>query len=139
MEEKDRKRTVYVGGLADQINEDILHAAFIPFGEIKDVSIPVDHSTQKHRGFGFVQFEELEDAAAAIDNMHNAELYEKVLTCNIAKPQKIKLGYSRPVWADADDWYEKQLKDDGLGASADANDAGKKMLERKGGGKGDAS
>ena len=36
----------------------ILHAAFIPFGPIKDVDIPQDHQTQKNRGFGFVTFEE---------------------------------------------------------------------------------
>lgn len=36
----------------------ILHAAFIPFGPIKDVDIPLDHQTQKNRGFGFVTFGE---------------------------------------------------------------------------------
>lgn len=36
----------------------MLHAAFLPFGEIKDVSVPVDHGTQKNRGFGFVTFHE---------------------------------------------------------------------------------
>ncbi len=36
----------------------MLHAAFLPFGEIKDVSLPVDHGTQKNRGFGFVTFQE---------------------------------------------------------------------------------
>lgn len=54
------------------MNEAILHAAFIPFGEIKDVSIPLDHASGKHRGFGFVEFEDKDDAADAIDNMHNA-------------------------------------------------------------------
>lgn len=29
------KATLYVGGLADGVNEASLHAAFIPFGEIK--------------------------------------------------------------------------------------------------------
>ena len=36
----------------------MLHAAFLPFGELKDVSVPVDHGTQKNRGFGFVTFVE---------------------------------------------------------------------------------
>ena len=48
---------------------------------------------------------------------------------NIARPQKIKLGYSRPVWAEADDWYKTKLKADGLGASADAEHAAKKVVE----------
>ena len=43
--------------------------------------------------------------------MHNAELYGRVLRCNYAQPMKIKggdKGFShQPVWADADDWYER--------------------------------
>ena len=57
------------------MTEAVLHAAFLPFGELKDVNIPLDHATQKNKGFGFVTFQEAEDAAAAMDNMHNAELY----------------------------------------------------------------
>jgi hypothetical protein len=93
------------GGLDELVTEAVLHAAFLPFGEIKDVSVPVDHGTQKNRGFGFVTFQEKcarsvqtrnpdflppltacsapvsplrEDCAAAMDNMHNAELYGRV-------------------------------------------------------------
>ena len=51
------KTTLYVGGLEESVNEAILHSAFIPFGDIKDVNIPMDHATGKHRGFGFVEFE----------------------------------------------------------------------------------
>jgi RNA recognition motif-containing protein len=66
------KTTLYVGGLEENVNDTILHSAFLPFGDIKDVSIPLDHATGKHRGFGFVEFEAREDAEDAIDNMHNA-------------------------------------------------------------------
>jgi len=76
---KNPKTTLYVGGLEESVNESTLHAAFIPFGDVKDVNIPIDHATGKHRGFGFVEFEEKEDATAAIDNMHNAELFGRVL------------------------------------------------------------
>ena len=37
-----QKNTLYVGGLAEEVNELILHAAFIPFGDIKDVKTPLD-------------------------------------------------------------------------------------------------
>lgn len=105
------KTTLYVGGLEENVNDAILHAAFIPFGDIKDISIPNDHATGKHRGFGFVEYEDKEDAAAAIDNMHNAELYGKVLRVNYAVPMKIKggdKGWShQPIWADADKYMEE--------------------------------
>lgn len=51
------------------MDEKILHAAFIPFGEIIDVQIPLDYESEKHRGFAFIEFEAAEDAADAIDNM----------------------------------------------------------------------
>lgn len=73
------KTTLYVGGLEENVNDATLHAAFLPFGELKDVNIPLDHATGKNRGFGFVEYEEKEDAATAIDNMHNAELFGRVL------------------------------------------------------------
>jgi len=47
-----------VDDVEEQVTTAILHAAFIPFCPIKDVDIPMDHQTQKHRGFGFVTFEE---------------------------------------------------------------------------------
>ncbi|KAI7840541.1 hypothetical protein COHA_005696 [Chlorella ohadii] len=107
------KTALYVGGLESTVNEAALHAAFLPFGEIKEVSLPLDHATGQHRGFGFVEFEAAEDAADAIDNMHNSELYGRVLRVNYAQPNKIKGGdkgwATQAVWADADDWYEQQL------------------------------
>mmetsp|Transcript_20055 Transcript_20055/g.36058 ORF Transcript_20055/g.36058 Transcript_20055/m.36058 type:complete len:144 (-) Transcript_20055:343-774(-) len=109
------KTTLYVGGLDECVTESILNSAFISFGDIKDVSIPLDHATGKHRGFGFVEFELKEDAADAIDNMHNAELYGKVLKVNYAQPIKIKggdKGWShQPVWADADKYFEELDKE----------------------------
>ncbi|KAH9602646.1 hypothetical protein KSS87_005131 [Heliosperma pusillum] len=100
------------GGLAEEVNEAILHAAFIPFGEIKDVKTPLDLATNKHRSFGFVTFLERDDAAAAMDNLDGSELYGRVLTVNYALPEKIKGGEqgwaAQPIWADADTWFERQ-------------------------------
>jgi peptidyl-prolyl isomerase E (cyclophilin E) len=38
-----KRCTLYVGGLVPQVSEEILHAAFIPFGEIKSVQIAKDY------------------------------------------------------------------------------------------------
>nr|AFK11445.1 peptidyl-prolyl cis-trans isomerase E-like protein [Callorhinchus milii] len=100
------KRVLYVGGLAEEVDEKVLHAAFIPFGDIMDIQIPLDYETEKHRGFAFVEFENAEDAAAAIDNMNESELFGRTIRVNLAKPMRIKEGSSRPVWSD-DDWLKK--------------------------------
>merc|ERR1719217_1446906 len=98
------KRTLYVGGLEESVNEDTLRAAFVPFGDIIDVNLPLDNSSQKHRGFAFVQFDERGDAADTIDNMNNAELFGRVLRVNIAKPSAA-VGGHRPVWESQADTY----------------------------------
>ena len=54
------------------MDEKILLASFIPFGEVKEVTIPLDAGTGKKRGFGFVEFEEADDAAEARANMNSA-------------------------------------------------------------------
>ncbi|XP_013384927.1 peptidyl-prolyl cis-trans isomerase E [Lingula anatina] len=100
------KRIVYVGGLAEEVDEKILHAAFIPFGDIVDINIPLDYETEKHRGFAFVEFELAEDAAAAIDNMNDSELFGRTVRTNLAKPMKIKEGASRAVWSE-DSWLQE--------------------------------
>lgn len=33
------KRTVYVGGLAEEVDDKVLRSAFIPFGDIVDVQV----------------------------------------------------------------------------------------------------
>lgn len=115
------KRTIYVGGLAPEVDEKLLTAAFITFGEIVGVTIPVNYESGKPRGFGFVYFWWIygsndnfrfiefvlgEDAAAAIDNMHQSELFGKTLTVTAAKPPKSSESGGKPVWAD-EEWLKK--------------------------------
>jgi hypothetical protein len=45
MENPNDKPIIYVGGLDDQVDEKTLHAAFVPFGEIKTIEMPLDHTT----------------------------------------------------------------------------------------------
>ena len=108
------KRTLYVGGLDDSVTEATIRAAFVPFGELTDVNLPMDASQHKHKGFAFVQFDDKDDAAEAIDNMHNAELFGRVLRVNLAKPDAMKGGH-RPVW--------EQQADQFFGAAEEAEDA----------------
>ena len=47
--------------------------------------LDLDPATGRHRGFGFVEYEDPGDAAAAIDNMNDAELNGRVLRVNLAQ------------------------------------------------------
>ena len=63
----------------------------------------------KVRGFGFVEYDLDEDAAAAIDNMDGSELYGKVLRCNIARTLP-KLAHGKAIWS-AEEWMQNSLND----------------------------
>jgi RNA recognition motif-containing protein len=98
------KATVYVGGLDLNVTTQTLQAAFIPFGDIVDISLPkpeLPSSKDAHRGFGYVEFEVADDAQEAIDNMDQSELFGRVIRVAPAKPQKDKsegLGSKTAVW-----------------------------------------
>lgn len=98
------KSTIYVGGLDNAVTAATLHAAFVPFGEVVDISLPkpeLPSSTDPHRGFGYVEFELSEDAKEAIDNMDQSELYGRVIKVAAAKPQKDSnegLGSKTAIW-----------------------------------------
>lgn len=122
------KRTVYVGGLSEEVTDKLLNDAFIPFGDLVDIQMPTDYETQKHRGFAFIEFESAEDAAAAIDNMNDSELHGRTIRVNLSKPQRIRDGNFKPVWAE-DGWLQKHSgatldNKDGTETSA-AKDTGK--------------
>ena len=112
------RRTLYVGNIDETANEEIVRAAFIPFGEIVSIDLPVDPRTSKTkqteifqnrlnkllilgkaRNFAFVEFEEVGDADAALENMANSELLGRVISCTIAKPSTIVGAKGKSVWA----------------------------------------
>ena len=46
------KRVLYVGGLSEEATEETLHAAFVPFGDVKEVNIPASRGAavpSRHR------------------------------------------------------------------------------------------
>lgn len=90
------KATIYIGGLDNAVTPQILHSAFIPFGDIVDVSLPkpeLPSSKDPHRGFGYVEFESAADAKEAIDNMDQSELFGRVIRVAQAKPSQKDLGF----------------------------------------------
>lgn len=104
------RRSLYVGGLDPQVGndivfgyylqqfqvtEEILWAAFIPFGELLDVTMPLDNDTQQHRGFAFIEFELPEDAASAKENMDDSEMFGRRLRVAYTRPSSIGAGKPR--------------------------------------------
>ena len=107
------RRSIYVGGLAEGVSPMTVRAAFIPFGPIKSVDIPMDYAKGKNKGFAFIEFHDADDATEAIYNMDGAELLGKVLNVCLAQPnQVVSINPSKAVWS-SDEWYMQQQQQEG--------------------------
>ena len=130
MSKQQSKSTLYIGGLDSQVTQEILHAAFLPFGEIIHIHIPVDLGTNEHRGFGFLEYEEIEDCQHAIDNMDGSELYGRVLRVNLARQEQIhKQDKYKPVWQKTDEYLKALQQDNTVKKMKDENER-KKILQK---------
>ncbi|KAJ0011686.1 hypothetical protein NQD34_012661 [Periophthalmus magnuspinnatus] len=65
---------LFIGGLSFDTNEDTLAAAFGKYGTIEKVDVIRDRETGRSRGFGFVKYDNAEDAKDALDAMNGKTL-----------------------------------------------------------------
>lgn len=102
MTDSRTKTTIHIANVDYGLTRDILHAAFLPFGDIVDVELPVDElSGFPHKGFAHIEYEDPEDAKAAIDNMDDSEIYGRVIHVTPAKAMREAyegLGSKVPLW-----------------------------------------
>ncbi len=79
---------IYVGNLSWGIDTDKLKQAFEEFGTVTDAIVVTDRQTGRSRGFGFVEFDNSDDAQKAIDAMNGKELDGRELVVNFAKARE---------------------------------------------------
>ncbi|KAL0953930.1 hypothetical protein HGRIS_005095 [Hohenbuehelia grisea] len=111
------KKTVFVGGIGDDVEETLLFETFSTFGDVIDVQLPPattnpnQQTDSKHRGFAFVTFSSSADAQDAIDNMDMNELRGRVLKVNLARPIKAQIqpGANRAIW-ESEEWLKEYVK-----------------------------
>ena len=78
---------VFVGGLAWATTEDTLREVFSQAGNVTYVKVATDRDTGRSRGFGFVEFENDEEAQTAIDMFDGQEVDGRTVGVNVAKPR----------------------------------------------------
>ncbi|KAF3051599.1 hypothetical protein E8E11_011213 [Didymella keratinophila] len=80
-------KTVYVGNLYYEVTADQIKRVFSRFGEVENVKIVFDNRGLS-RGFGYVDFKNVEDAKTAIDNLDMQVFEGRNLVCQFhrAKP-----------------------------------------------------
>lgn len=78
---------IYVGNLPWSTTENDLRAAFEAYGTVSSVAIIKDRNTGRSRGFGFVEMDSSEEAAAAINALNGSEMEGRDLKVNEARPR----------------------------------------------------
>ena len=82
-------KRLYVGNLNYDTTTDTLRDAFEEGGRtVTDVFIMTDRETGRPRGFGFVEMSSDEEAQAAIEAMHGADVDGRTLTVNEARERQ---------------------------------------------------
>ncbi len=84
---------IYVGNLSHEVTEEDIRLAFEPFGQVESVKIIKDKSTDRSKGFGFVEMASKAEGQAAIDGLNDKELKGKALNVNEARPRTESRGY----------------------------------------------
>lgn len=71
--------TVYIGGIMNGLNEDVLRQKFIQYGRIVDMKV------FKDRGFGFIKFLDKYSATRAIMEVNSTEFRGQIVRCSWGK------------------------------------------------------
>ena len=88
----DLSKKLYVGNLAYSCTEDRLREIFEEHGEVASAALVMDRETGRPRGFGFVEFNDDNNARAAIEALNGQNIDGRDLTVNEAKPRENRGG-----------------------------------------------
>lgn len=79
-------KKLYVGNLSYSTTDESLQAAFSQAGSVSSATVIKDRMSGRSKGFGFVEFENDDEAAKAIDMWNGKDLDGRTLTVNEARP-----------------------------------------------------
>lgn len=78
---------IYVGNLSFEATEADLRQAFEAHGAVSSVSVIMDRTTGRSRGFAFVEMADAGQAQAAITALNLQEVRGRAMTVNEARPK----------------------------------------------------
>ena len=85
-------KKLYIGNLSYSVTSTELEQMLSAHGPVRSAEVISDRATGQSKGFGFVEMESDEDAAAAIAALNGQEHGGRALTVNEAKPREPRSG-----------------------------------------------
>jgi RNA recognition motif-containing protein len=79
---------IYVGNLAQNVQEEDLNTLFSQHGKVDSVKIIRDMYSKVSKGFGFIEMIVKDEAQKALDVLNTFELKGKRLVVNEARPKR---------------------------------------------------
>ncbi len=80
-------KRLYVGNLSYGVTSAELQNLFAPFGTVVSADVIIDRTTNKSKGFGFVEMGTDEEAKKAVAELNGQKFAERTLTVSEAKPR----------------------------------------------------
>lgn len=87
---------LYVGNLSYSVTDQSLEQLFSQYGEVRSAQVVKDRDTGRSKGFGFVEMGSQQEAAEAINNLHDQPFEGRPLTVNEARPREDNRSGGRP-------------------------------------------
>ncbi|PIS07351.1 RNA-binding protein [Candidatus Berkelbacteria bacterium CG10_big_fil_rev_8_21_14_0_10_43_13] len=79
---------LFIGGLAWAATDEDLNEAFAPFGNVVSASVVKYPDTGRSKGFGFVEYETVEEATKAKEGLDGKEIAGRPIKVDFARPPR---------------------------------------------------
>ncbi len=79
---------LYVGNLSKQVTDAQLSDLATPYGKLLSANVATERSSGESKGFGFVEFDNDDEARAAITGLDGRDVNGQALKVNEARPRK---------------------------------------------------